>query len=313
MEKSSRFTDCAIDPGAWLRLYDDCASSANIAATRSVSARHLSAGRSHSGTDERVRNTGAIPRPFGNDAGKAPLGGIRRYVAGKALSGECDLYSHRCWERKAASLAVTVGGHDRTTSGGVRMAETTQRVLERLRGLWRWLRVHVRALQALAAIFVILGVAFSIYKHFFPNRVEEVKSSRVCASFDTYPDNSEFGSNVSIEGIIFQSLHRSGRLFVNQSSDDVKALQFMNEGLTIDFPGSAELVEVELAEFASPIVLEVLGKDGKVLDTRSIDRDNTTELLRVREEQFAIYQIRLSGGHNEGGVVSVCAQVRGIS
>ncbi len=192
------------------------------------------------------------------------------------------------------------------------MAGPTKRILGCLKKTWGWLKRHVRALQALAAIAIILGFIFSIYKHFFPSQVDEIEGNRVCASFDTYPDNSEFGSNVKIDDIIFQSLHPSGRLLVNKS-DDVKVLQFMNEGLTIDFPEPAKLVEIKLAEFASPIILHVLGSNDQILATKPIDRDNSTELLRFRREGYVIYQIRLLGGKNEGGVVSICAHVRGKS
>lgn len=83
----------------------------------------------------------------------------------------------------------------------------------------------------------------------------------------------------------------------------------MGEGLIIDFPRSANLVKLKVAEFASPVALEVLDGRDHVLETKTVDRDNSTELLRLRQETFSIDKIRLSGGSNEGGLVSICAQV----
>lgn len=194
--------------------------------------------------------------------------------------------------------------------------------------LWTSLKTHVASLQGLGAIVVIIGgiigVGFEVYDRFFaskqPHNVSSNNESRsegtameqICVSFEAYPDDEKFGANVEINNVIFQSLDREGNLFVNHSSGEpekVVALQFMGEGLIIDFPKSANLVKLKVAEFASPVALEVLDGRNHVLEAKTIDRDNSTELLRLRQETFSIDKIRLSGGSNEGGLVSICAQV----
>ena len=171
---------------------------------------------------------------------------------------------------------------------------------------WQFLGRHTRPLQGLAAIAAIGGFSFSVYTHFFSS--DELVSRNICVSFETYPDNSEFGDNVSLNSIIFQSHHQRGHLFINQSGT-TKVLQFMDEGLTIDFPDAANVVEIKLADFHLPIELYVLGVDDKVFETRTVDRENSTELLRLRRETFSITRIKLLGGGNEGGIERVCAQV----
>lgn len=190
--------------------------------------------------------------------------------------------------------------------------------------LWTSLKTHVASLQGLGAIVVIIGGiiggGFEIYDRFFASkqlhnvssnnesRSEGIAMEQICVSFEAYPDDEKFGANVEINDVIFQSLDREGNLFVNHSGK-VVALQFMGEGLIIDFPRSANLVKLKVAEFASPVALEVLDGRDHVLETKTIDRDNSTELLRLRQETFSIDTIRLSGGSNEGGLVSICAQV----
>lgn len=190
--------------------------------------------------------------------------------------------------------------------------------------LWTSLKTHVASLQGLGAIVVIIGGiiggGFEIYDRFFASkqlhnvssnnesRSEGIAMEQICVSFEAYPDDEKFGANVEINDVIFQSLDREGNLFVNHSGK-VVALQFMGEGLIIDFPSSANLVKLKVAEFASPVALEVLDGRDHVLETKTIDRDNSTELLRLRQETFSIDKIRLSGGSNEGGLVSICAQV----
>lgn len=190
--------------------------------------------------------------------------------------------------------------------------------------LWTSLKTHVASLQGLGAIVVIIGGiiggGFEIYDRFFASkqlhnvssnnesRSEGIAMEQICVSFEAYPDDEKFGANVEINDVIFQSLDREGNLFVNHSGK-VVALQFMGEGLIIDFPRSANLVKLKVAEFASPVALEVLDGRDHVLEAKTIDRDNSTELLRLRQETFSIDKIRLSGGSNEGGLVSICAQV----
>lgn len=135
------------------------------------------------------------------------------------------------------------------------------------------------------------------------------ESREECVSFETYADDTEFGSNITIKDFIFQSHHRTGRLFVNQSGR-IKVLQFMHEGLTIDFPKAASVVKIELADFHKPIKLDVLGGDDHMLMSKTIDKDNSTELLRVKRNSYSIHKIVLSGGGNEGGIESVCANLQ---
>ena len=104
------------------------------------------------------------------------------------------------------------------------------------------------------------------------------------------------------------SRNRKGKLFVNRSSDRMM-LQFMNEGLMIYLPDSSDLVDIKLAEFNTPVKLEVLDDRDVVLDSKTIDRDNSTEWLRLKGNGFSIDTVRLSGGGNEGSLVEICARV----
>lgn len=169
--------------------------------------------------------------------------------------------------------------------------------------IWKWLRRHARPLGALAAIAAIVSGILS-----FCTPDNGIPTNEVCVSFETYSDDTGFGANIELNEIIFQSHDPEGRLFVNQSGS-IKVLQFMDEGLTIDFSDYARKTKIKLAEFHQPIRLDVLGKNDSILETRTIDRENSTELLRVKQNSFSISKIKLSGGGNEGGVESVCAEI----
>lgn len=171
--------------------------------------------------------------------------------------------------------------------------------------VWQWLRKHARPLQALAAI---AGIAFGLIMIIDRCSSNRSEPRKVCVEFETYADNTEFGDNVKLNSIVFQSRHPTGRLFVNQSGR-VKALQFMDQGLTVDFPSFARMVEIKLADFFTPIKLEILGDNNRILESRVVDRDNSTELSIIKKNSFSIYKIILSGGGNEGGLESICAEL----
>lgn len=131
---------------------------------------------------------------------------------------------------------------------------------------------------------------------------------RVCVSFETYQDNTEFNDNENINDFIFQSLHRTGRLFVNKAGE-IQVLQFMNEGLRVELPNAARMVEIKVADFYLPVNFDALGENNLILESKTIDRDNSTEWFKVRRNSFSIYKIELRGGGNEGGVERVCAEI----
>lgn len=172
--------------------------------------------------------------------------------------------------------------------------------------VWHWLRRQAGPLQALAAVVGIVVGIFTVI-HIWPGNGDE--PNILCVKFQTYPDNTKFGDNVKLNGIIFQSRHPKGHLFVNRSGR-LKVLQFMNEGLTIDFPNVARKIEIKLADFHTPIKLDVLGDNVHILESRTINRNNSTELSTIKKSSFSIHKIMLSGGGNEGGLESVCAEIK---
>ena len=197
--------------------------------------------------------------------------------------------------------------------------ETISAVRRHSRVAWDWVKRNAHALQALAAVLAVVVAAIALVTRppsEPPDDKPDPQGARgfhtTCVAFDKYSDNKPIESPFDDAGMTFQSLHRSGGLFINDNGSDQRSLslQFLDDGIEVSFEHLAEWVKIEVTDFHTPIHVQVLGLNGTTLDNRVIDVDNQTRAVAKQDPSGSITGLRLTGGGNEGGIREVCARMR---
>lgn len=128
---------------------------------------------------------------------------------------------------------------------------------------------------------------------------------RACASFELFPDNTEFGSSFALAGYIFRELGAGSSLFVNESGNG-KGLQFPPDGVEVTLPVVVSSVEFKAAAFAGPVFATAVDSAGKPLRQVTVTRG---EFQQFRVSAPGIAALKFTEGGNEGIVSEICVVV----
>ena len=129
----------------------------------------------------------------------------------------------------------------------------------------------------------------------------------LCADFSIFPDNTTLGPAFTLVAIDFQDAPGGASTsFVNETAGE-RGLQFPHIGLEIDLPIPVLWARLRVGQFAGPYVIEGLDLAGAVVSNYQMNAPNSYRNVRLRGPD--LFTIRLTGGDNEGSVVSVCVPI----
>jgi len=129
----------------------------------------------------------------------------------------------------------------------------------------------------------------------------------LCADFSIFPDNTSLGPGFTFAAIDFQDVPGGSTVsFVNETANE-RGLQFPHSGLEIGLPVPVLWARLRVGQFAGPFTIDGVNTTGAVVSTFQMNFPNTYRNVRLRGPD--LFGIRLSGGDNEGSVVSVCVPI----
>jgi hypothetical protein len=130
-------------------------------------------------------------------------------------------------------------------------------------------------------------------------------SFQLCADFSIFPNNYVLGPAFSLAAMDFQDVAPPPSLV--KEAGGARGLRFPDAGLRVDFPVVVQRVRLHIGQFAGGFTIEALDLAGVALSTFSMNTPGGFQVATLWGPDLVA--VRLSGGDNEGEILSVCALI----
>jgi hypothetical protein len=125
----------------------------------------------------------------------------------------------------------------------------------------------------------------------------------LCSDFTIFPDNLQLGPVFTLSGMDFQD-NTGWPISIVNENNGLNGLQFPDTGLSVDFPIAVPWARLHVDQFASPFTIDGIDSNGNVTNSYSFNNPNSYWFTSFHKGDIAT--IRLTGGGNEGVLVSLC-------